>query len=253
MKVTLIASTRFFDESARTATKYQYTPAGNNGQDLVEFAGRACYDSWRRPNPETATNEGYLENIIDHAHFSVLEHASVSFYITEVSRSLTHELVRHRHHSPSQLSQRFVALDKDSTFVTPPLFEGDADAGLILQEAWDNAVHAYENLVTIGERRVAGMVSDHGKTMARKRVREAARAVLPNMTPTAVVLTGNHRAWRDFLTKRGEAGVDLEFRRLTEEIFKHLKIEEPNIYQDFFLVPAPDGFSMLVGRGYERA
>ena len=63
---------------------------------------------WSKPNPRTATNAGYLRHIIDVGHFSVLEHASVSFYITGVSRSFTHELIRHRHFSYSQLSQRYV-------------------------------------------------------------------------------------------------------------------------------------------------
>ena len=78
------------------------------GPALVEFAGRACYQSWSKPNPRTATNESYIQHIIDVGHFSVLEHASVSFYITGLSRSCTHELIRHRHFSYSQLSQRYV-------------------------------------------------------------------------------------------------------------------------------------------------
>ena len=78
------------------------------GEALVEFAGRACYQSWDKPNPRTATNAGYLRHILEVGHLSLLEHATVTFYITGISRSCTHELIRHRHFSYSQLSQRFV-------------------------------------------------------------------------------------------------------------------------------------------------
>src|ERR1700735_403010 len=96
----------------------------DGGEALVEFAGRACYQSWSKPNPKTATNAGYLGHIIDVGHLSVLEHASVTFYITGISRSCTHELIRHRHFSYSQLSQRYVP-DDDSAIVVPPGIEDD--------------------------------------------------------------------------------------------------------------------------------
>jgi thymidylate synthase (FAD) len=82
--------------------------------------------------------------------------------------------------------------------------------------------------------------------LARKRVREAARAVLPNMTPTAIVLTGNHRAWRDFLTKRGDMHVDLEMRALAEALFHELHAMVPNLYQDMTVAMALDGFSGVI-------
>ena len=50
------------------------------GEALAEFAGRACYQSWSKPNPSTATNAGYLRHILEVGHLSVLEHGSVTFY-----------------------------------------------------------------------------------------------------------------------------------------------------------------------------
>src|SRR4051794_9156874 len=60
----------------------------DGGQALPEFAGRACYESWDKPNPATATNQGFLRHILEVGHGSVLEHASVTMYLTGVSRSL---------------------------------------------------------------------------------------------------------------------------------------------------------------------
>ena len=87
------------------------------GQELIEFAGRLCYESFDLPNPDTATNEGYVRNIISLGHESVLEHVSVTFYVEGVSRNLTHELIRHRHLSFSELSQRFVNMEEADVIV----------------------------------------------------------------------------------------------------------------------------------------
>ncbi len=103
LRVQLIAKTDFL-----APPDVPWNTDADGGPALLEFAGRACYQSWSKPNPSTATNAAYLRHIIDVGHFSVLEHASVSFYITGISRSCTHELIRHRHFSYSQLSQRYV-------------------------------------------------------------------------------------------------------------------------------------------------
>lgn len=239
MKITMIAQTSLdVDESANVTGEVWKAEEGQ-GSDLAEFAGRACYQSWTRPNVKTATNYGYLAHIIDVRHESVLEHGSVTFYVEGVSRSLTHELVRHRHFSYSQLSQRFVTVHKtvhgqEVPYVTPPLYEGSDRANAVLSAAWDYAVHAYENLIEEGNRIIgdAQLVRD---TSASKRVREAARAVLPNMTPTAIVVTGNHRAWREFLAKRGSLGADAEIRRMAVAIYRIMTQEHAAMYQDFMV------------------
>jgi thymidylate synthase (FAD) len=63
------------------------TPDAEGGQAIAEFAGRACYQSWTKPNPATATNTGYLRHILDVGHLSVLEHGTATFCLTGVSRS----------------------------------------------------------------------------------------------------------------------------------------------------------------------
>lgn len=74
---------------------------------LPEIAGRVCYFSFDKPRP--GGNQAYLKHILEVGHGSVLEHAVWSFIVTGVSRSFSHEFIRHRiGMSPSQLSQRFV-------------------------------------------------------------------------------------------------------------------------------------------------
>jgi thymidylate synthase (FAD) len=233
MKVTLVAQTSMQVDRTYEITGDRWVAEDDHGSDLAEFAGRACYQSWSRPNPATADNAGYLGNIIRQEHYSVMEHGSMTFYIENVSRSLTHELVRHRHFSYSQLSQRFVTIQPKPAsmdtegdpvpYIIPPAAEGIAEANAVLSAAWDYATHAYSRLLSILD--LQGITG--------KKAKEAARAVLPNMTPTAIVVTGNHRAWREFLVKRGSLAADAEIRRLAIAIFRLLDQEEHNLYQDF--------------------
>src|SRR5688500_11893212 len=94
-----------------------------DGERLAEFAGRLCYMSQR--NPANRATRDYLENIKKQGHGSVLEHANYSLLLEGVSRSLTHELVRHRAgFAYSQLSQRYVD-ESDARFVVPPAIIGE--------------------------------------------------------------------------------------------------------------------------------
>lgn len=233
MKISIVAYTRISDEVMWNVTGEKWAPPTHpefidNGAILAEFCGRGCYESWSRPNPETATTSGYIGNIIEHEHFSVLEHGTVSIHFEGVSRSFTHELVRHRHFSFSQLSQRFQQLG-EARRVVPELFRGDEEAETLVTDAWLAAVLFYQELLPVAERRA----EEQGYTglMAKKRALEAARCVLPNMTPTKIVVSGNHRSWIEFLLKRGGTGADLEIRKAAFQVLELLQGIEPSIYK----------------------
>jgi thymidylate synthase (FAD) len=185
------------------------------GQALAEFAGRACYQSWSKPNPATATNAGYLRHILEVGHLSVLEHGTVTFYLTGVSRSFTHELVRHRHFSYSQLSQRYVP-ERDAAMVEPDVIAEDPELHARFVAAADAAVRAYTDLLEGLEKRFAAGAGDGAAnpTLLRKQARQAARAVLPNATETRIVVTGNYRAWRHFVAMRATEHADVEIRKV---------------------------------------
>jgi thymidylate synthase (FAD) len=232
LKVQLIASTKVW-----TGAFEQLSTEGAYEADyLAEFAGRACYQSWNRPNAKTATNAGYLANIVKQAHFSVLEHASATFYVEGVSRSLTHELVRHRHLSYSQLSQRYVD-ESDVEFVKPSgLADYDPAAELldgdVHRESDPITGHFYE-LAEMTRRLYEAAVEDLRKRgFTRKEARQAARAILPNMTETKIVVTGNMRAWRDFLGKRWHVAADAEIREFAGMILDQLRSIAPNSFAD---------------------
>lgn len=197
-------------------------PFSDSGEDLMEFAGRGCYQSFHKPNPATRDNADYLRNIIDQGHESVLEHSTVTFYITGVSRAFTHELVRHRMFNFSQLSQRFVN-EESARLVLPPAIERDsAEAGMVLK-VMEHALEVYGELVD-------QLQNEQG--LPRKQAREAARAVLINATETRITVTGNHRAWRQFLWRRLDPAADREIREVAGLILDHLYALFPALYED---------------------
>lgn len=186
---------------------------------LAEFAGRACYQSFHKPNPSTEANRDYLANILTQEHESVLEHASISFYVTGVSRALTHELIRHRHLSFSELSQRFVDV-QDAEMVYPPaLREGDLWQ---VDNLFGQVRNAYREAVK----------TLTGRGLNRKKAREAARSVMPNATETRIVVTGNVRAWRWVIKKRWHTAADAEIQEFAGHVLRHLREFAPNSVQD---------------------
>jgi thymidylate synthase (FAD) len=232
LRVQLIAKSEFV-----APHDVPWSTDADGGQALVEFAGRACYQSWSKPNPKTATNAGYLQHIIDVGHFSVLEHASVSFYITGISRSCTHELIRHRHFSYSQLSQRYVP-ETESQIVVPPGLEDDDELRRILVEAADASRATYAELLS---RLEAKFADQPNAILRRKQARQAARAVLPNATETRIVVTGNYRAWRHFIAMRASEHADVEIRRLAIACLRQLVDAAPAVFGDFQVSALADG------------
>src|SRR5215208_2642364 len=179
----------------------QWMGDATDGERLAEFAGRLCYMSQR--NPANRSTRDYLENIKKQGHGSVLEHSNYSLLAEGVSRSLTHELVRHRAgFAYSQLSQRYVD-ESNASFVVPPAIIGEA----ALEQKWREQVEgAQSTYVALVEQLMEryGWVAD--RVHRRKMAREAARAVLPNATETKIVVTANARAWRTMLELRAGEG-----------------------------------------------
>jgi thymidylate synthase (FAD) len=231
-RVQVIAWTQF-----ETPPDVPWDTDAEGGQALAEFAGRACYQSWKKPNPSTATNAGYLHHILEVGHLSVLEHGIVTMYITGISRSLTHELIRHRHFSYSQLSQRYVP-ERNAAMVEPDVIAEDPDLHEKFMAATSAAVTAYTELLEGLEKKFADVEQ---ATLRRKQARQAARAVLPNATETRIVVTGNYRAWRHFVAMRASEHADIEIRALAIDCLRELKKKAPNVFADFDISTLPDG------------
>ncbi|MEU5693936.1 FAD-dependent thymidylate synthase [Actinosynnema sp. NPDC020468] len=232
LNVQLIAKTEFFPPE-----DVPWSTDADGGEALAEFAGRACYQSWKKPNPVTATNAGYIKHIIEVGHLSVLEHGSVSFYLSGLSRSLTHELIRHRHFSYSQLSQRYVP-ERDANMVEPDVIADDPELHELFAKAAQASVDAYTELLKGLEEKFSDVPS---ATLRRKQARQAARSILPNATETRIVVTGNYRAWRHFVAMRATEHADVEIRALAVECLRQLQKAAANVFADFVVSTLPDG------------
>ena len=213
------------------------------GEALAEFAGRLCYLSFgedagleggHKSIQGRTTNEQYLANILDVKHGSVLEHAVWSLLFEGVSRSLTHELVRHRAgFGFSQLSQRYVD-ESNIGFVIPPEIDEETPAYDVWVAACERSAESYRALLAA----MTEQVGDSGTaTMRKKRARQAARSVLPNCAETKIVVTGNARAWRHFCEMRGSPTADVEIRELAVATLLALREEAPHIFGDMEVIP----------------
>jgi thymidylate synthase (FAD) len=196
------------------------------GQYLAEVAGRLCYMSFAKPRP--GGNKAYIQHILEVGHGSVLEHAVYSLIITGVSRSLTHELVRHRAGmSYSQLSQRYVD-ESDVAFVLLPIMTAATEEWISAR-----ACNLAEYKAMASEIELTSNLDD--KTLRRKQAREAARSVLPNCTETKIFVTGNARAWRHFLELRGSIHADAEMQRLARHVLHVLSESSPHLFGDYVI------------------
>lgn len=204
------------------------------GEALAEMAGRVCYMSYGKGR---RTNREFIEHIVEVGHGSVLEHAVWSFLITGVSRSFTHELIRHRHFSYSQLSQRYVD-ESASPCVEPDPIANDPELHAIWVEAVETARSAYVRLVEGLQKQFSDVPE---KTLRRKLARQAARSVLPNAIETKIFVTGNARALRHFIELRGSEHADVEIRKVAVEMLRLMRQEAPSIFGDYELVPLADG------------
>jgi thymidylate synthase (FAD) len=176
-------------------------------EELIEIAGRTCYRS-------KVGDPSIIQKWIRSGHHSLLEHASATFRITEASRALTHQLVRHRiGFSYSQQSQRYVSED-NFEYVTPDDIKKDE---ALLRE--------YEDVLS--------RIRWFYKMATSKGVKkENARFVLPNACHTEIVVTMNFRAARNFLELRLDKAAQWEIRRLANYILSVLKEHAPNVFYD---------------------
>ena len=203
---------------------------------LTEFAGKSCYMSFDRQLNLNLTKVGgrpnstYIQDgIIGNKHGSVLEHSSVTFFLTNVSRVVTHELVRHRAGTAfSQTSGRYVRTDEVDMYMPEELTAIPGARGVFLKAIRDME----ENLADLVT--VSGIedMTDFG---LKKRLTSAFRRLIGNGQANHLVMTGNHRAWRHIIEMRTSVHAEEEIRVIMGDVAQQLKDKFPTIYADMTL------------------
>jgi thymidylate synthase (FAD) len=205
----------------------------NDAQNLAEFAGKTCYRSWEpglNPNVRRVRDdqEVYLRNILAQAHGSVLEHVNFTFVLHNVSRVLTHELVRHRPGTAvSQESLRFVRL-ADIPFWFPKWAQEDgelmkrATAMLAELEAFQHWMADHFEL------------DDDGVKMHEKKHKTSfMRRFAPEGVATGLVWTANVRTLRHTIEARTDPGAEEEIRLVFGKIGELMRAEAPALFGDY--------------------
>ena len=208
---------------------------------VIEISARLCYMSYGRGRRDI---EAFVNNLLASKDGSVFEHVNYGFVFTGVSRSLTHELVRHRAgFAYSQRSQRYVD-ESDGAFVVPPAIAAEGGGGeealRVFTEAVNDAAASYDRLADALDEAFPREMFDSVRDR-RKAIRQAARSVLPNATETKIFVTANVRAWRHFIEMRAAATADWEIRSLALIVLEILQGEAPLLFGDFSVQELPDG------------
>ena len=169
--------------------KVDIVTATSRPVDVISAAAGTCYGK-RDVNPNR------VRNCYKSGHMSVFEHATATFFVSGVSRALTHQLVRHRLASFSQMSQRYCKVDTDSSdwYVVPPQFT--IDHPVEFAEHMRACAESYKGALRSGMKP------------------EDARYLLPEATKTEITVTMNCRELFHFLDLRQSQAAQWEIRDL---------------------------------------
>lgn len=185
----------------------------SDSEGVIESAARSAYRSVKKV--DTPSENQFIRGLIKAGHESVLEHASATFFIEDVSRALTHQLVRHRLASFTQESQRYCT---SSSFdvVMPKSFQdlGGDDLVQKVNDLYQTIDSLYNDMLALGIKK------------------EDARYILPNACTTKIMMTANFREWRHIIALRTEIHAQWEIRSLTNKILVELNAVAPNVFFD---------------------
>jgi thymidylate synthase (FAD) len=210
----------------------------SDGEVLVEFGGRLCYRSWdagmNANVTRTREDSGeYLANILASGHGSVLEHANFSYVLHNVSRVLTHELVRHKAGTAvSQESLRFVRLTDIPMWEPEWLNEQFTE----LRDEGRNLIAKMEHF----QRKAAHVfkLDDPGVPFSEKKAKTSwMRRYAPDGLATSMLWTANIRSLRWVVESRTAPHAEEEIRLVFHQVAELAVKELPNLFGDFVTVP----------------
>ena len=181
---------------------------------VIERAGRTCYQSGSRIGP--GSEAGFIRMVIENGHHSVLEHPSATFRITGVSRSFTHQLVRHRLCAFSQQSQRYVD-EKNFKYVEP------------------RSIAELPEAHSLFERFMAEAKDAHGALQKMGIKNEDARFLLPNAVQSEIVMSANLREFRHIFCLRCHQKAQWEIRSVAMQMLRIMKEQAPSVFADFVI------------------
>ena len=209
-------------------------------EKMVSAAAKMCYsnsgvDGIMEKLDDEAT-EKFLNMLMDMGHESPIEHASFTFGIEGVSRSLLAQITRHRIASYSVKSQRYVT-EGCFEYIVPPEIEADCEAKQIFIKAMEDDQETYNKLSEILEKKHFETFLAEGKDektahkLAQKKAIEDARYILPNACETKMIATFNARSLYNFFSHRLCERAQWEIRELASLMLKEVKAVAPSLFK----------------------
>ena len=208
--------------------------------DLVcAAAAQSCYSEKGASELfETTTDERakkMIKKVVSMGHLSTVEHAYFTFSVEGVSRSLTHQLVRHRIASYSQQSQRYVKMD-EANYVTPATIARDPKLKELYDSLMQNSWKSY-------------------RALAQLVPKEDARYVLPNAAHTNITITMNARELWHFFNLRCCKRAQWEIRLMAWKMLIEVRAVAPILFENAgpgcFRGPCPEG-EYACGKPYKK-
>lgn len=235
----------------------RYTP---EGEKLITSAAKLCYSPVGIDKIEENIGEedieSFLKMLVDLGHESPIEHVNFTFGVEGISRTLSHQIVRHRLASYSQQSQRYVKLDQFQ-YIIPPEIEKNKEAKSLFIKAMEEDQKYYDKLVDLlFEKHYSkylnqGYKENQARTRAEKESIEDARYVFPNACETKMVFTMNARSLLNFFSLRCCDRAQWEIRELAIKMLKRVKEVYPVLFKNAgpgcIKGPCPEGV-MTCGR-----
>ena len=200
-------------------------PGRPSPEQLIEYAGRVC---WRTElAPDDASCERFIDALVKKAHLSVIEHCSASFEISGVSRSCTHQLVRHRISSQDPLGETMHDYDLRLSISQESMRYVDQDnSEYICPESIGNHVN-HHKLFQAHMQQAWALNHQLRKAGIRK---EDARYVLPIAAASRLVLTMNFRSWLHFCEVRCHPAAQWEIRAVAMQTLRQLHEQAPTVF-----------------------
>ncbi len=210
-----------------TQDKYAQVRLISKPENMLKTIYTACRTCYSADSPlniydcDSAQDEEkmlkLISKVVSSGHYSTIEHIQVSFAISNISRACSHQLVRHRHMSFSQKSQRYVKEKGQFDYLTPDTIENNSE----LKQKFDDFM---------------GKISEFYLELTDAGIpAEDARAVLPNAASTSMVASLNLRELIHLanlrLCTRAQKEIRILVKRMCEELIK----EEPWLKD--YLVP----------------
>lgn len=221
--------------------KVQLINYSKNPEKIVAQAARLCYSSKNIDeiveSIDKDKQDKLIKKIMKLGHYSVLEHLSFTFGIENISRTCSHQLVRHRIASFSQRSQRYVKVGSEQQHVIPKSIQKDNDLLVKFKELTNKSYNLYQEML---EKEIPA---------------EDARYILPQAIGTSIIFTANARELMHFFRLRCCNRAQWEIRELAIEMLRLVKKEAPVIFKDAgpscLIGPCPEG-EMTCGHPWKR-